>query len=156
LGSHGLGSHLVVPPTGNPPIGLGNRSQPNWDEGPTQLGHQNPVNKAIFTCFKPFLTCFLKLLLKFHIIIEMYLYRYYYNSTKCPNIALNIVSMCGFKCSSKPAVVSLIFSQFCFCFRSCFCSLVGCGSFLAPGYPAVYPAVSFLNRSHEAAEMKLY
>jgi hypothetical protein len=35
LGSHGLGSHLVVPPTGNPPIGLGNRSQPNWDEGPT-------------------------------------------------------------------------------------------------------------------------
>jgi hypothetical protein len=35
LGSHGLGSHLVVPPTGNPPTGLGNRSQPNWDEGPT-------------------------------------------------------------------------------------------------------------------------
>jgi hypothetical protein len=26
-----LGSHLVVPPTGNPPIGLGNRPQPNWD-----------------------------------------------------------------------------------------------------------------------------
>jgi hypothetical protein len=35
LGSHGLGSHLVVPPTGNLPIRLGNRSQPNWDEGPT-------------------------------------------------------------------------------------------------------------------------
>jgi hypothetical protein len=49
LGSHGLGSHLVVPPTGNPPIGLGNRPQPNWDEGPTQLGPQNPVNKAIST-----------------------------------------------------------------------------------------------------------
>jgi hypothetical protein len=30
-----LGSYLVVPPTGNPPIGLGNRSQPNWDKGPT-------------------------------------------------------------------------------------------------------------------------
>jgi hypothetical protein len=43
LGSHGLGSHLVVPPTGNPPIGLGNRPQPNWDEGPTQLGPQNPA-----------------------------------------------------------------------------------------------------------------
>jgi hypothetical protein len=35
LGSHGLGSHLVVPPTGNPPIGLGNRSLSNWDEAPT-------------------------------------------------------------------------------------------------------------------------
>jgi hypothetical protein len=34
LGSHGLGSHLVFLPTGNPPIGLGNRSQPNWEEGP--------------------------------------------------------------------------------------------------------------------------
>jgi hypothetical protein len=54
LGSYGLGSHLVVPPTGNPPIGLGNRSKPNWDEGPTQLGPQNLVNKAIFTRF-----CFL-------------------------------------------------------------------------------------------------
>jgi hypothetical protein len=31
LGSYGLGSHLVVPPTGNPPIVLGNKSQPNWD-----------------------------------------------------------------------------------------------------------------------------
>jgi hypothetical protein len=30
--------------------------------------------------------------------------------------------------------------------------LVGYRSFLAPGYPIV----SFLNRSHEAAEMKLY
>jgi hypothetical protein len=93
LGSHGLGSHLVVPPTGNPPIGLGNRSQPNWDEGPTQLGPQNPVNKAIFTWFCFLLrdfTCFLKLLLKFHIIIKIYLYRYYYNSAKCLNIALNV------------------------------------------------------------------
>jgi hypothetical protein len=45
LGSHGLDSHLVVPPTGNPPIGLVNRSKPNWDEGPTQLGPQNLVNK---------------------------------------------------------------------------------------------------------------
>jgi hypothetical protein len=49
LGSHGLGSHLVVLPTGNPPIGLRNRSQPNWDEGPTKLGPQNLVNKTIFT-----------------------------------------------------------------------------------------------------------
>jgi hypothetical protein len=38
----------VIPPTRNPPIGLGNRLQPNWDEGPTQLGPQNLVNEAIF------------------------------------------------------------------------------------------------------------
>jgi hypothetical protein len=37
-----------------------------------------------------FLYIFLKLLLKFYIIIKIYLYRYYYNSAKCPNIALNI------------------------------------------------------------------
>jgi hypothetical protein len=28
LGSHGLGSHLVVPPTGNP---IGTKDLPNWD-----------------------------------------------------------------------------------------------------------------------------
>jgi hypothetical protein len=36
-------------------------------------------------------TCFLKLILKFHIIIKIYLYRYYYNSAKYPNMALNAV-----------------------------------------------------------------
>jgi hypothetical protein len=37
-----------------------------------------------------FLYVFLKLLLKFYIIIKIYLYRYYYNSAKYPNIALNM------------------------------------------------------------------
>jgi hypothetical protein len=44
-----------------------------------------------FKFFLMFLRVFLKLLLKFHIIIKIYLYRYYYNSAKCPNMALNIV-----------------------------------------------------------------
>jgi hypothetical protein len=30
--------------------------------------------------------CFLKLILKFHIIIKIYLYKYYYNKVKYPNI----------------------------------------------------------------------
>jgi hypothetical protein len=37
-----------------------------------------------------FLRVFLKLLLKFHIIIKIYLYRYNYNSAKYSNTALNI------------------------------------------------------------------
>jgi hypothetical protein len=38
-----------------------------------------------------FLGVFLKLILKFYIIIKIYLYKYHYNSVKYPNIALNIV-----------------------------------------------------------------
>jgi hypothetical protein len=38
-----------------------------------------------------FLRVFLKLILKFHIIIKINLYKYYYNSAKCPNIVLNTV-----------------------------------------------------------------